>query len=239
MTIKEKIKKLKEHAQSAESAGSTEEAKAFASKAIELSMEHEVNYETIENDDNEFVSVEYPVSNFQTTQDGEFAPILANILSDYCLCGCIKKSGKSGKAILFIGTPERVDRFILITQSLSQQLLDAVKKSWKRNAKEMGIPYGNYRKNFLYGACSEIDVRIKELMSEMNKDHDNKPKDIVLASKYKVNEWIFQNFNIRKGRRLQVNNAFAYKQGKEAGKNVSIFKDGLDNKSSSKRLQSG
>lgn len=226
-TIKERIAKLRKHAESADKLGSQEEAATFAAKATELLLEYNLLESDIKMGDNinRFKHWKYSERlSYKCNQSGQRAKLkLVKILCSHNLCDYVWRSGP--KTFEVYGNMENVDQVVWLYNYLSVGLLRLAQQAHVEGTKNGSITINRYSflKNFLIGAASGIDNQLKRVR-EANIHSSN------INALIKVNNGYLEKFleedhpNIKGVKSRIIIVGQGYIDGIEAGENYSINK---------------
>lgn len=227
--IKERIRKLYVHAESAKKLGSLAEAETFSSKVTELLLEHNLELSEIDLKSGESKFDKWMYServSYRHSQAGDRWQLnLIQVLCNHNLCSYVFRA--QDKTFAVYGRMENVDTVIWLFNYLSNGLYDLALSTYKnRDRSDMKFyRYSRYSflKDFLIGASVGINNKL-ELQKQVMND-ENKITDLIHVNKDALNEYLYKtNPNVRKVNMRSMYVGAAYKDGIKAGEGYNINK---------------
>lgn len=227
--IIERIKKLMKHAESAKQLGSLQEAEAFAAKANEMLLEHNLTMHQIamsaEKDEDEFAKYQYSeYLRYSDNQSGnEWKFRLAKVLASHNLCGVVFV--RRFKEVQIYGQMSNVDTVVWLWNFLSIALLRIAQESHIKNKDSIFTNRYAYLKNFLIGACAGLDSKMYS--ERHNHAHAAKINDLVVYNSKALKRFLnttAPHIKVEKNRKSKLQIGEGWGEGYQAGLNVKINK---------------
>lgn len=249
--LMDKIRKLLEHAASAEKIGSLEEAATFAAKADQLLTEHKLSRAEVEifgtqcstdagwEDepiDREYVDIQ--VGRKKKTGYNLWQAQLASVVAELCFCEHL--AVPSSPKQIFIGRAQDRAVAAYLYEVLAKE---CHRMGWKEYAKAR--KRDEYTRNFFRSFCTgfvhAINTRVaeqrktdREQFKQLHGETASKNALVVLQKERdSVREWMEQNMSWTSGPRRRSNsrNAAGYYAGKDAGSRASLSGRGVGGRS--------
>lgn len=228
----QRIKKLLKHSESAKELGSEAEAQAFAMKANELLIEHNISMMDIAMSEDpgsdKFANYVYGESlSYQDNQSGSRWRLdLVTTLTYYNLCNFT--FNRNRKTFRVYGNMSNVDVVVWLYNFLSIGLLRLAQERHVNMDPMMKLQYSNrysFLKDFLLGAVRGIASKLEEQRRQQAKD--SKMNALMVVNKQALNEFVHKvvpNIKDNKRKDKRVNVGAAYSEGYKAGKDFNITK---------------
>lgn len=231
--IKEKLKKLLAHKESAESIGSVAEAEAFAARISALLAEYKLEMSDLQTSNTEeeeinqdFVDLDALGIGFTQRRD-TLMVVLADIVgkANFCMVICNSK----GNGFRFVGKTTDRQVALYIFHTLYRFSREEAEKRYREQYyqnKLRGTEYlmKGFKKSFLHGFNTAIRERLQKETNRQQLEYSGTQALALRNAHVEVAKWV--NKSIGKLRKssssLNANNSNARNQGYEYGKSVSM-----------------
>ena len=235
----QRIKKLLKHAESARKLGSIEEAEAFAFKANQLLIEHNIAQmeveETEESDKFRNMGWSETISYKDNQAGSAWRIFLLRSIVKYNFCNFTYKQGL--KTFQIYGKMENVEVVVWLYNFLSTGLLSLAQHQHTLLSKEQKKAYNRYAflKDFLLGASQGIDYQFQKQREEQE---TNKMTSLIIYNNKALQEYIkHSDPEIKTGnpvKKQRVGEAFT--KGLSAGKEYKVVKTPLPQQQKAPKL---